>query len=105
LLPAAGFGHGAELDGGVAHDDGLGGPFHHVDVVPVVADGHGLAAVDAEAGGETGKGRGLGDADGEEVEDGEVARGIDGAGASAGVGERAGLEGGFGCAHLARCAR
>jgi hypothetical protein len=55
---------------------------------------------DAEEGGETREGGGLVDAQGEQVEDGEVACGIDGAGTSAGVGEGAGFEGGFGCAHL-----
>ena len=44
LLPAAGFGQGAQFGGGVAHHDGLACPLQHIDIVPVVADGHGLGA-------------------------------------------------------------
>jgi len=77
--PAAGEGEGAEVVGGVGHEDGVGGGFEHGDVVPVVADGHDVRGCDATRGGEGEDGCALGAVGGEDVEDGEVAVGVLGA--------------------------
>src|ERR1035437_9329131 len=49
LLPSAHFGHGAQLGGGIAHQDGLSSPLQHIHIVPIISDGHGLFAVTPEA--------------------------------------------------------
>ena len=49
LLPATGLGQGAQVLGGIGHHHGLPGPFQHVNIIPVIADGHGLLAIDSEA--------------------------------------------------------
>ena len=100
LLPSAGFGEGAQIVGCVGHHDGLTGPFEHVDVVPVVADGHGFFAIDAEAGGEALESPSFGDSWGRQVEDGEVARGIFGADGFTGAAPLAGFQGLLGLAHF-----
>ena len=74
-----GEGEGAEVVGGVGHEDGVGGGFEHGDVVPVVADGHDLGGGDVAGGGEGEDGGALGAVGGEDVEDREVAVGVFGA--------------------------
>jgi hypothetical protein len=67
----------------IAHHHALAGPLQHIHIVPVVADGHGLLAVDAEPGGEPLQRPALGDSRRQQVENRQVARRILGADALA----------------------
>jgi hypothetical protein len=104
LLPAAGFGEGAQILRRIGHHDGLAGPLQHIDIVPVIADGHGFFATDTETGGEAFESPSFGDAGGKEVEDGEVAGGIFGADGFAGCAPFAGFEDFFGLTHRVEAA-
>src|ERR1022692_2588081 len=48
LLPATHLGHRAQLAGGIAHHHALSGPFQHIQVVPVIANGPGFLAIHAQ---------------------------------------------------------
>ena len=104
LLPPAGFGEGAEILRGIGHHDGLTGPLEHIDIVPVIADGHGFFATDTETRGEAFESPSFGDAWWKEVEDGEVAGGIFGADGFAGSAPFAGFEDFFGLTHRVEAA-
>ncbi len=90
-MPVAGQGEGLELDGGVAHEDGVAGDLEHGEVVPVVADGHDAGGCDVAGGGEAEECVAFGAAGGEDVEEREVALGVLGA-AEGEFGEDAGVE-------------
>ena len=104
LLPPAGFGEGAQVRRGIGHHDGLAGPLEHIDIVPVIADGHGFSATDTETRGEAFESPSFGDAWWKEVEDGEVAGGIFGADGFAGCAQFAGFEDFFGLTHRVEAA-
>src|ERR1700749_4080814 len=79
LLPAARFGERAQIGGRVGHDDWLRSPLEHAQIIPVVADGHGLALADAKLHGETLERGPFTDTERKQIEKGKIARRILGA--------------------------
>ena len=77
--PVARAREGFEVLGRVVHEDGAARGLEHRDVVPVVADGEDRCRVDLARAGEREQSGTLGAVGGEDVDDGEVARGILGA--------------------------